>query len=222
MIRRELGDRLGIALALGNLGMVALSQGNSQEARSLHEESLAIRRELGDRPGIAETLLNLGDVARSEEEFASAAVLYQESLEINRELGDKSRAATALHHLGVALRSQGEEAQVGAQRAVPLLFAESLDLYRELGEKLGMANCLAGLAGLAVSKAQADRAARLFGAAAAMLGDGGLRLQPLDQADYERNLAATRRILDEATWAALWAEGGAAPQEEATAYMRDA
>ncbi len=58
-IKRELGDKQGIASSLNNLGNVADDQGDYANARSLHEESLAIKRELGDKRGIASSLNNL-------------------------------------------------------------------------------------------------------------------------------------------------------------------
>src|SRR5579871_6424352 len=51
-IRRELGDKNGIADSLSNLGEMAKEQGDYAAARALYEESLAIRRELGDKYGI--------------------------------------------------------------------------------------------------------------------------------------------------------------------------
>ena len=62
-IRRELGDKSGIAASLHNLGNVAYSQGEYAAARSLYEESLSIKRELGDKRDIAVCLAGLGGVA---------------------------------------------------------------------------------------------------------------------------------------------------------------
>ena len=86
-IRRELGDRRGIARSLNNLGNVAHEQGDFASARTLYEESLAIRRELGDRRGIANSLNNLGNVAYEQDDYPAARA-DEESLAIVRELGD--------------------------------------------------------------------------------------------------------------------------------------
>ena len=58
-IQRSLGDRLGIAASLNNLGNVATIQGDYSAARALYEESLTIKRELGDRRGTGISLQNL-------------------------------------------------------------------------------------------------------------------------------------------------------------------
>src|SRR5208282_1687155 len=72
-IRRELGDRSGIAGSLGNLGNVASGQGDYPAARALYEGSLAIRRELGDRIGIFYALEGLAAVVASLRDSLRAA-----------------------------------------------------------------------------------------------------------------------------------------------------
>ncbi len=63
-----------------------------------------------------------------------------------------------------------------------------------------------------------ERAARLFGAANALLERSGAVLDEVDQAEHARDVAATRAQLDEATYAAAWAEGRAMTLEHAIAY----
>jgi hypothetical protein len=60
----------------------------------------------------------------------------------------------------------------------------------------------------------------LFGAAEA-LREAAQTPQPLyRRANYERDLAAARARLDEAAFAAAWAEGRAMGMEQAVAYAR--
>ena len=63
---RELGDRRGIAAALGNLGLAAQFPGDYARARALHADTLALSRELDNKGGVAVTLTNLGGVAEKE------------------------------------------------------------------------------------------------------------------------------------------------------------
>ena len=71
-IRRELGDRRGIASSLTNLGDVAHEQGELRPTPArLVEEGLAIRRELGDRRGIAISLGILGSIAHNQGDLAA-------------------------------------------------------------------------------------------------------------------------------------------------------
>ena len=86
-IRRELGDREGIAASLSNLGNVALYQGDYPAARALHEESLAIRRELGDRCGIFYSLEGLAAVVASLRESPRAARIWGATERLRAEIG---------------------------------------------------------------------------------------------------------------------------------------
>jgi hypothetical protein len=49
-----------IAGNLGNLGLVAYSQGNDGGARNLHQQSLAMFQQLGDQVGISRSFIDLG------------------------------------------------------------------------------------------------------------------------------------------------------------------
>ena len=88
-------------------------------------------------------------------------------------------------------------------------FEDSLALYREVGNEDGIAYCLAGLAGVAGAEGQPERAARLLGAAEALLEASGTHLIAADRAEYDHNVATVRAQLDEAAFAAAWAEGRA-------------
>jgi predicted ATPase/DNA-binding SARP family transcriptional activator len=117
---RELGDRHGIATALGGLGSV-------DGSRALREESLALFRELGDRHGTASSLGGLGWEALYQGEFRTAQALYEESVAIFRDLGDRYGILTSLDGMGRVALHQGDH---GTARA---LYEESLATARELG-----------------------------------------------------------------------------------------
>ena len=139
-IRRQLGDRRGMAASLGNLGQVTSEQGDFTSARALHEESLAIWRELWDQSGIAVSLNNLGNVALDQGDYPAARSLHEESLAIRRGLGDQSGIAASLNNLGNVAHDQGEYA---AARA---LYEQSLAIVRELGDRWRIARSQSDLA----------------------------------------------------------------------------
>ena len=128
-IRRELGEKGGIAAALNDLGWVASHRNDYTAARALSEESLAIWRELGDKAGIATSLHNLGWVAYHQGEYAAAYALCQESLGLRRELGDKRGIAYELGHIGRTVHRQGD------YRRATALLEEALALCRDMGVK---------------------------------------------------------------------------------------
>jgi tetratricopeptide (TPR) repeat protein len=145
-IRRELGDRQGIAQSLNNLGNVAYRQGDYASACSLQEEALIINRQLGNRSWVSNNLNNLGNVAYNRGDYASARSLYEESLEIQRELGDRWGIADTVLNLGNVAYSQGDYASARS------LHEESLALKRELGDKRGSAMSLNNLGHVAHSQ----------------------------------------------------------------------
>ena len=214
-IWRDVGQGWGVALALGVLGRMALHQGDYAAASSRLEESVAIRYEAGDTWVVAQNLNSLGDLARLGGDYQRARALYEESLALSRQLRSKATIASLLHNLGHVTSVQGD------QRGAAALFEEAVVLFRELGDRPGMAECLAGLAGVAAAEGRPERAAQLFGAAEGALDAAGARMSATNRANYERNLAAARALVDEEGFAAAWAEGRAMPLEQAVAYALD-
>jgi predicted ATPase/DNA-binding SARP family transcriptional activator len=203
LIQRERNDRQGIGFALNNLGLLAHEQGDHETARALCEQSLALFRELKDNHAAALSLHNLAEVARYQGDRVTARRLGEESLALRRELVPEDRRciSASFNSLGgLAL----EEGDLEAARS---LYARSLVMRRELGEKRGIAECLGGLARVAARLRQPERAARLFGAVAALREVIGAPLPPCDHSDHQRSLSAVRTALGEPAFAAAWARG---------------
>jgi transposase len=74
-IRREVGDRCGIADSLANLGTDARRRGELERARAQLSQALTLNQELGDQPGIAGTLEELAAVAALRGDHVQAARL---------------------------------------------------------------------------------------------------------------------------------------------------
>jgi predicted ATPase/DNA-binding CsgD family transcriptional regulator/DNA-binding XRE family transcriptional regulator len=61
-LRAKLGDRRGVSVAINNMALLELDDGDLGRAQELFEQALAIKRELGERRSIAIGLANLADV----------------------------------------------------------------------------------------------------------------------------------------------------------------
>jgi tetratricopeptide (TPR) repeat protein len=199
-LRRELGDKQGIASSLSNLGVVTCMQGDQARGTALFSESLALQRELGDKPGMANSLTNLGNVVYRQGDYARAAALHQESLLLWRELGNKKGIANSLINLGMVVYRQGDHAREAA------LQQESLALQRELGDKPGIANSLNNLGMEAQMRGDAMRAGALFEESLALqreLGDkpgianslNNLGMVARMQGHYDQAMALVREAL---------------------------
>jgi tetratricopeptide (TPR) repeat protein len=206
---RELGDRRGIVTTLHQLADVTREQGDCAQAIALFEECQILYRELNDLAGIAGVSGGLGDVLLNQGDATGAAVCYQQAVTLFRELKHQDLYLAA-RGLARALQEQGDD--VGAFA----LLAESLTFSGGLGEKYGAGICLAAMAGVWVARGQPVRAARLFGASQALRGTSAAPIGAV--AYYTSDVANVRAQLDEATFAAAWAEGEVLTLEQAIAY----
>ncbi len=98
------------AIAYGNLGIIAKTHGDLDEAEQLHRKSLEIDEKLGNLEGMASDYGNLGNVAKSRDELDEAERLYRMALEINEELGRLEGKAIQYSNLGIVAQTRGDVA----------------------------------------------------------------------------------------------------------------
>ncbi len=218
---REVGDKWGQAMSLGNLGFLAYLQADHAQARSLYEESLSIFRQVGDKWLIADALNVLGEVARCQDDYERAAELYEESLSLHRALGSKRGIAALLHNVGCVALYHHDRQQAAAY------FTESLAMERERGQTSGILLALMGLAGVAVLQAQSipppscfehyRRAAQLLGAVEALCRTFGVSIDPADRIEYDRCTAAISAWPTQASLQNARSDGRALTLEQAIA-----
>jgi hypothetical protein len=87
---RDLDDRWSVALALANLGHMALESQDkvgADEAMQLFKESLALHKDLDTRPGVAECLEGLAQAAQKLGSEERAAMLFGAGEKMREELG---------------------------------------------------------------------------------------------------------------------------------------
>jgi predicted ATPase len=192
-LARPANDHVTASGALNVLGELAWRDGNGK-AIELYEEGLALRRELGDDRLVANSLLLLGRAEQSEERF-------EEALELARGLGDTWSTSVALVYLGRA-RRDGD------------LLEEALQIARDRGDKRLSAEALQALAAVELNRGEAAQAARLRGAAQALLEEVGAELSPPELALDDELLPRLDEALGkeevEKEWAAGREDGAAA------------
>jgi predicted ATPase/transcriptional regulator with XRE-family HTH domain len=130
-IRRQIGDRSGMAASLNNLGIAAIDQGDYEAARDYLSESLSIARELGVPWKICSALDNLGIAETRQGELSEARLHLEESLALARQSEDLQRTAEALTNLSVVARLHGE---FGEARTY---LDQASVIYRQLEHKSG-------------------------------------------------------------------------------------
>jgi tetratricopeptide (TPR) repeat protein len=135
---RCLGDRLGEASALVNLGTVQRMMGDYPGAARALPQALDNFRDLGDPGGEAETLNERGALHRVGGDLERAEGCHQQALELAREIGSSSDEAHALAGLARCALAAGRTAgaQAGLRQAREIFqrigAAEDADVSAEL------------------------------------------------------------------------------------------
>ena len=207
---RQADNRWGVATSLCSMGVAAM-QSEVDEPRAFLEESLALYRELGDTYGVARALQYLGEVARVGADYVVARRLYEEGLALYRALGHRNTAASVVHNLGYVAQHEGN------LRLGTSCFVDALAVHVEHGDRRNIGHCLGGLAGMVGLLGYPEQAARLFGAADAVLTEAGASMFFVDRLDYDRNQAAVRSLLGEQAFDAAFIAGKALMLEQALA-----
>jgi tetratricopeptide (TPR) repeat protein/transcriptional regulator with XRE-family HTH domain len=133
---RCLGDRLGQANALTDLGAARRLTDDYPAAAQALEQALDIYRDLGDRLGQANALRFLGAVRRLTGDYPAAAQTLEQALVIHRDLGDRFGQASALLYLGDVWLATGD------YPAAAQTLEQALDIYRDIGNQNGQAEVL--------------------------------------------------------------------------------
>jgi tetratricopeptide (TPR) repeat protein/transcriptional regulator with XRE-family HTH domain len=167
---RDLGDRLGQANALSDLGDVRRVTGEYPAAAQAQEQALGIYRDLGDRLGQANALTDLGIVQVATGEYPAAARDLEQALRIYRDLGDRLGQANALSGLGIVRWATGEYPAAARD------LEQALRIYRDLGNRLGQANALSDLGDVRRATGEYPAAARDLEQALGIYRDLGDRL----------------------------------------------
>jgi tetratricopeptide (TPR) repeat protein len=211
-LNRALGDVQQTANAEFCLGIAAEDRGDYVLARALLTESLQGSRAVGDDVSVAWCLVHLGIVAFGEGDMQTAVVLGEEGWTLARELGATDPTSVAVLYLAHVACAQGDLVRAAAW------FREefSTDPVWSAGVEW-RARAAAGVATLAAACGDDERAARLFGAAAAARAEVGLALALPERAVYEQATAAATARLGEAVFTEAFTAGRTAGAEAALA-----
>jgi tetratricopeptide (TPR) repeat protein/transcriptional regulator with XRE-family HTH domain len=185
---RYLGDRLGEAGALNDLGDVRRLTGDYPGAIQALEEALAIYRDVGDQLGEANVLQYLAGVRRPTGDLRGAMQALEEALAIYRNLGDRLGQANALNNLGDVRRMTDD--YPGAAQALE----QALAIYCDLGDRFGQANALNYLGDVRRMTGDYPAAARAQEQALGIYRDLGNRLGQAGALSY---LGYVRRMTGE-------------------------
>lgn len=152
----SIADKRIIAMATGNLGIIARTRGDLNQAEDYLQQSIAINKKLGDTENMGVSLGNIGLINLERGKLDVAEDYFQHALAINDEIGRKEGMASQLGNLGLVARTRGDldRAEDYHQR--------SLAIATELGRKEGMASQLGNLGLVALYRHDLDQAEDYF------------------------------------------------------------
>jgi len=211
-IEQELDNKQGMAASLVDQAAALSAAGSHEQAMLAAAESVALAWQLGDPSRMGGFIMFQGDVARQAGAHAQALACYGECLTMAQEADNWRLGAWAQHNLGIVTHLQHESVKAAAW------FRASLVQFHSHDDRQGIAACLAGLAATRYTAGRTTQAVQLLGVAEALLEIAVYPLEPIHRAEYDRTVAAIQTQLDEAAFAAAWAEGRAMTLEQAIAF----
>jgi predicted ATPase/transcriptional regulator with XRE-family HTH domain len=212
---RGMGNLFDIVYPLGNLGRLALLEGDVAGARRSFAECVELARRTGNSISLADWLVRLGSVVFYQGELEPARAALQEALNLAQELGHSQIVPNVLTWL--ALVAVAESDLDHASQYVQ----QSLDDYTrrfvmgheaqmrdtQYRERPDFLEALIAAAQVHTARRQLDRAAIVLSFAARIQREQGYRLDPPLQAIVDDLCVACRAGLGSAAFAAAWEAG---------------
>lgn len=208
-LSKEAGDLAGEGRVLCQLSW---AESDQNRALALLDEALDLVCEAGDQWGESYVRFFRGGWLTLYGQGESAVPWLEASAGLYHELEDDRGLAYTLVCLGEVMQSR-----CASPRAAELL-REAVALFAPLRDLWGLLVCLVRLASVAISTGDFARTATLLGAAEGVQRRTGSELMPPDQAQHDRDAAATRVALGEVAFEAAWAEGRAMSLEQTVGY----
>lgn len=137
---KQLDDRYGEGLSLGNLGGTYFAQRNYQAAFESYTNALHFFQKSGELYEQAQCLIGIGIVLARQQKLDEASSYLESGIKIQRKIADRFGEAQALNNLGVVQKMQNK-----INEAINS-FQKSLRLKQEVGDQQGIANSLTNLA----------------------------------------------------------------------------
>ena len=211
LVGEQTGGHRELGYALLGLGLAHLRLGERELAADLIEQSRERMVLVDDPMGLVFCSYFLATVAAGAGLVADAQRMAKEGLDASERAGDNWSRGTLSALLGSVELVMGDLVVAEAR------LKEAVRILDVVGYRWGMFNSLEGLAWLAGSSGQPERAALLMGASAALSQELGIALLPPAQAQHDACEAAVRASLDEASYRACWERGHALSRNQVVA-----
>lgn len=195
------------------LGVVSIYRGDYHQAVQLCHQGLAVAQQCGSRQKTSSALFFAGEAFYLQGSLEDARHCFEECCRINEVRGSLRSRAYSNVRLGHLRCAQGDLRQAST------LFIQALRWLDECHDLAGTSMVLIGLARIAALCSKYERATVLTAAKEKMfIINPIMRYWPMDRTENERTLTLLHAQMDDAAFAAAWAEGCAMSVEQAVAY----
>jgi tetratricopeptide (TPR) repeat protein len=206
-------EKARLASAIEALADVFGKQNRYEEARALHEQSLALAHELKSPFRVAHALNGLTTLAFLERDFDRMEVLAREQLEISVGQKDDMYTGAAQHNLGEALRQRGILGPAAEN------YESARLIFEHLGDESAVAECIDGIGDVAAALGEFSVATCLWAHSRRVLSERGDR--PWDAEGTEAGIAQARTALGSAAYEESRRWGSAMAGGEAVAMAAE-
>jgi len=211
-IVNESDDQYAIGMAYGMFGTRKMMAGKyDDESRAMVAKGLAALKNNQNRFGHTMVLFGMAMGARFNRRFDEARAQFAPLIPIFRDMGDHHRTNMIRSEMAHMERLEGHHDKAEA------MYRESIVEWKRLGHRAAVANQLECFAFIANAHEQAERAAKLFGAAEALRELINIHMTDMERVEYEREVNDLKANMDEKVFASLWAEGKSMTMEQAIA-----
>jgi tetratricopeptide (TPR) repeat protein len=163
----EMGDLLGQANVLNNLGVDAYYEGDWDAALAYYERSREARERAGDVVGAATAANNIGEILSDQGHLTQAEALFRQARQVFRAANYPVGTALAASNLG---RAAGRAGRV--EEAIELL-TSALEGFRAIKAEVFVVETQVRMAELLVAAERYEQALALAGAVKGQVGDAG-------------------------------------------------
>jgi serine phosphatase RsbU (regulator of sigma subunit)/Tfp pilus assembly protein PilF len=105
-LMREIGNKKGEAIALGNIGLSFSEKGDYKLALEFMKHGLKIQEMIGDKRGIGIANNNIANIYQTQGNYTEAMISHLASLKMSEELGNKNGIGSSYNNIGTLLFSQ--------------------------------------------------------------------------------------------------------------------
>jgi non-specific serine/threonine protein kinase len=200
---RELGDRRNEARCLSRIAGIRVYNEEYESADRIHEEAHAIHQEIDDPNGYGRLENSRGMVAYLRGNLKEARQRFDKSLATFRELRDLDRIQVGQGNLALVDVAEGDGSAARER------LRECMQINQNLQNLYGIAHDLPTLAAAFRLEGDSVMAARMLGAADALIESTDAALEGMEQKNYQEIEATLRNEIGDAAFASARQEGRA-------------